>query len=150
MVPDILIHVKRTGDVEVPLPKYQTSGASGMDLAAALKEPLVVAPRARVTVPTGLIFDIPDKYEGQVRPRSGLAFRTGLTVLNSPGTIDSDFRGEVLVLLVNLGESPVTIAPLDRIAQLIIAPVARAELTFQEKLSTTRRGAGGYGSTGIR
>lgn len=120
-----------------------------MDLHAALSEPLTMAPMARVRIPTGLTLAIPSHYEGQVRPRSGLAGRTGVTVLNAPGTVDSDYRGEVQVLLINLGEAPVTISPLERIAQLIIAPVARAELVVStHELDETARGSGGYGSTG--
>jgi dUTP pyrophosphatase len=148
VVPDLAIALCRVGTVSVPLPRYQTHGAAGMDLHAALKEPLVVDPLARVRVPTGLSIAIPEKFEGQVRPRSGLAARTGLTVLNAPGTIDSDFRGELEILLVNLGNAPVTIAPLDRIAQLVIAPVAHAEIVEVATLPETPRGAGGYGSTG--
>lgn len=147
-VPDLRIAFARVGPVPVPLPRYQSDGAAGMDLHAALTEPLVVAPRARVKVPTGLRFAIPSSFEGQVRPRSGLAARHGLTVLNAPGTVDSDFRGEVLVLLVNLGEAPVTLAPLERVAQLVIAPVARAELVEIATLEMTARGEGGLGSTG--
>lgn len=121
-----------------------------MDLCAAIAEPIVLAPLGRALVPTGLSLAIPEQFEGQVRPRSGLAAKHGVTVLNAPGTIDSDYRGEVKVLLVNLGGAPVTIAPLDRIAQLVIAPVARAELRLQEDdLPATRRGRGGYGSTGV-
>jgi dUTP pyrophosphatase len=148
VVPDLLLAVRRVGDVEVPLPKYQTRGSAGMDLHAATKAPVVIAPLGRAKIPTGLSIAIPDKFEGQVRPRSGLAARTGLTVLNAPGTIDSDFRGEVEVLLVNLSNTPVTVAPLERIAQLVLAPVARAELVEVRALSDTDRGAGGYGSTG--
>jgi dUTP pyrophosphatase len=148
MVPDLTIGVLRVGAVLVPLPAYQTEGAAGMDLHAALTEPIVVPPLGRVRVPTGLALAIPPNFEGQVRPRSGLAAKTGLTVLNAPGTIDSDYRGEVQVLLVNLGGEPATIAPLDRIAQLVVAPVARAELVVVDALSETARGAGGYGSTG--
>ena len=147
-VPDLRIAVARTGSVVVPLPRYQTDGAAGMDLHAALSAPLVVPPLGRVKVPTGLIFAIPSSFEGQVRPRSGLAAKSGLTVLNAPGTIDSDYRGEVQVLLVNLSAAPVTLAPLERIAQLVIAPVARAELVLFDALGTTARGAGGLGSTG--
>ncbi len=149
-VPDLRIAIARTGAVEVPLPRYQSDGASGMDLHAALTEPLTVAPLGRVKVPTGLVFAIPTSFEGQVRPRSGLAARSGLTVLNAPGTIDADYRGEVVVLLVNLGDAPVVIEPLERIAQLVIAPVARAELVEVSTLSPgdTVRGAGGLGSTG--
>ena len=148
MVPDLLLSVRRVGAIPVPLPHYQTLGAAGMDLQAALAEPVVVPPLGRVKVATGLSFAIPDKFEGQVRPRSGLAARTGLTILNAPGTIDSDYRGEVLVLLVNLSDTPVTITPLERIAQLVIAPVARAELVVLDALDGTDRGTGGYGSTG--
>ena len=147
-LPDLRIQVASVGLVAVPLPRYQTEGAAGMDLHAALVEAVVVPPLGRVKVPTGLVFAIPPSYEGQVRPRSGLAARTGLTVLNAPGTVDSDFRGEVQVLLVNLGDAPVTIEPLERIAQLVIAPVARAELSYEGTLEQTRRGTGGLGSTG--
>jgi dUTP pyrophosphatase len=148
MVPDLRISVARVGKVHVPLPSYQTAGAAGMDLCAAIALPRTLAPGERARIPTGLSFAIPDKFEGQVRPRSGLAARHGVTVLNSPGTIDSDFRGEVEVLLVNLGAAAVTIAPLERIAQLVIAPVARAELAEVDTLPSSIRGAGGYGSTG--
>jgi len=146
-VPDLLIAVSRVGTVVVPLPRYQTDGSAGMDLHAAIEQPLVVPPLGRVKVPTGLAFAIPESFEGQVRPRSGLASR-GLTVLNAPGTIDSDYRGEVQVLLVNLSNAPATIAPMERVAQLIIAPVARAELVLVPSLDPTTRGAGGLGSTG--
>jgi dUTP pyrophosphatase len=148
MVPDLRIRIARIGAVVVPLPRYQTGGAAGMDLHAAIVEPLTIAPLARALVPTGLVFAIPQRFEGQVRPRSGLAIRTGVTVLNSPGTVDSDYRGEVNVALVNLSDSPVTIAPLERIAQLVVAPVAHAELVVVEELDATARGSSGYGSTG--
>jgi len=148
MVPDLRIRITRVGPVVVPLPRYQSVGASGMDLHAALQAPLTIPPRGRAQVPTGLAFAIPARFEGQVRPRSGLAARTGLTVLNAPGTIDSDYRGEVAVLLVNLGDAPVTIVPLERVAQLVIAPVAHAEFVVSEELEETERGEGGYGSTG--
>jgi dUTP pyrophosphatase len=147
-VPDLLIAVKRVGRVVVPLPRYQTSGAAGLDLHAALEAPVTIAPLGRVKVPTGLVLAIPENFEGQIRPRSGLAARSGVTVLNSPGTIDSDYRGEVIVLLVNLSDTAVVIAPLDRIAQLVIAPVARAELVERDDVGDTTRGTGGYGSTG--
>ena len=148
MIPDLRIQVARVGPVHVPLPRYQTAGAAGMDLHAALAEPVALMPLARVRVPTGLIFAIPHRFEGQIRPRSGLAARCGVTVLNAPGTVDSDYRGEVLVLLVNLSDAPVTIAPLERVAQLVIVPVARAELVISVELGATARGDGGYGSTG--
>jgi dUTP pyrophosphatase len=148
VVPDLRIPVLRIGPVAVPLPRYQTRGASGMDLHAAIGQSLTIPPLARVLVPTGLVIALPPSFEGQVRPRSGLALRTGLTVLNAPGTIDSDYRGEVNVLLVNVSDAPTTIAPLERIAQLVIAPVARAELIPAEELDQTERSDGGYGSTG--
>jgi dUTP pyrophosphatase len=150
MVPDIRVRIARCGAIDVPLPRYQTDGSAGLDLHAAIDSPITVAPRARVRIPTGLVFAIPPHFEGQVRPRSGLAARTGITVLNAPGTVDSDFRGEVHVLLVNLGDAPATLAPLERIAQLVIAPVAHAELVLVSELGATTRGSGGYGSTGRR
>ena len=133
------------------LPRYASDGAAGLDLTAALDEPVVLAPFARVKVPTGLVLELPAGHEGQVRPRSGLAIKHGLTVLNAPGTIDEDYRGELAVLLVNLSQESVTIAPGDRIAQLVVAPVTRArvlELTSVEELAATTRGTGGFGSTG--
>jgi dUTP pyrophosphatase len=150
MLPDLRIQVARVGPVDVPLPRYQTEGSAGMDLHAALAGPLVVPALGRASVPTGVAVAIPRSFEGQVRPRSGLAIRTGLTVLNAPGTIDSDYRGQVHVLLVNLSDAPVTIEPLDRIAQLVIAPVARAELVLSGELEATARGSGGLGSTGSK
>jgi dUTP diphosphatase len=149
MMPDLRIQVARVGSVAVPLPRYQTDGSAGMDLHAALAAVVVVPALGRVRIPTGLVFAIPPRFEGQIRPRSGLAARTGLTVLNAPGTVDSDYRGEIAVLLVNLSDAPVDIAPLERIAQLIIAPVAHAELVLSlAGLDATARGTGGYGSTG--
>ncbi|MCL2450247.1 MAG: dUTP diphosphatase [Polyangiaceae bacterium] len=148
MIPDLRLRVSRVGSVDVPLPRYQTDGAAGMDLHAATTEPITLAPLARAIVPTGLAFAIPPHFEGQVRPRSGLAARAGITVLNAPGTIDCDYRGEVRVVLVNLGGAPAVVAPLERIAQLVIAPVAKAELVVVPELEPTLRGPGGYGSTG--
>jgi dUTP pyrophosphatase len=129
-------------------PRYMSAGAAGMDLASAAGEAVRVEPRARVAVPTGLAFAIPAGYEGQVRPRSGLARKQGVTVINAPGTIDSDYRGEVVVLLVNLGDKVHIIEPGDRIAQLVIAPVTSAELEEASELDRTDRGAGGFGHTG--
>ncbi len=148
LVPDLRIQVMRVGPVNVPLPRYRTPGAAGMDLHAAIAQPLTIPPLGRVRVPTGLAIALPPSFEGQVRPRSGLAARTGLTVLNAPGTIDSDYRGEVNVLLVNVSDVPATISALERIAQLVIAPVARAELVPADELESTERAEGGYGSTG--
>jgi dUTP pyrophosphatase len=130
------------------LPRYMTAGAAGMDLASAAEGPLTLAPGARAGVPTGLAMELPAGYEGQVRPRSGLAARHGITVTNAPGTIDADYRGEIVVLLVNLGGEPYTIAPGERIAQLVIAPVTRAEVAEVEQLGDTARGGGGFGHTG--
>ncbi len=130
------------------LPRYMTAGAAGMDLASAAEGPLTLLPGERLGVPTGLAMELPAGHEGQVRPRSGLASRHGVTVVNAPGTIDADYRGELVVLLVNLGQAPHTIAPGDRIAQLVIAPVTRAEIVEAEELSDTTRGAGGFGHTG--
>ena len=133
---------------KIPLPSYQTALAAGVDLHAAIDGPLTIAPNARVLVPTGIALALPPGFEGQVRPRSGLAWSRGITVLNSPGTIDADYRGEIKVLLVNLGTDEVDIAPLERIAQLVVARHARAELLVVDVLDDTARGAGGYGSTG--
>jgi dUTP pyrophosphatase len=130
------------------LPAYQTGGSAGMDLLAAVDSACILAPMERKAVPTGLAIAIPAGCEGQVRPRSGLALTTGLTVANAPGTIDSDFRGELKVILVNLGQEPVTIVRGERIAQLVFAPVLRACFRQVEALSETPRGAGGFGHTG--
>ena len=130
------------------IPRYMTAHAAGMDLTAAIDAPVVLAPGARAVVGTGLAMAIAPGFEGQVRPRSGLARSHGVTVANAPGTIDADYRGEVLVLLVNLGAEPVTIAAGERIAQLVIAPVVQAELEVADTLPATSRGAGGFGSTG--
>ena len=129
-------------------PRYMSEYAAGADLASAADEPLLLAPGARLAVPTGLALEIPAGYEGQVRPRSGLALRTGVTIVNTPGTIDADYRGELLVLLVNLGADAYTIKPGDRIAQLVIAPVTRSEFEETTELSTTGRGDGGFGHSG--
>jgi dUTP pyrophosphatase len=142
------VRVKRVGASAVPLPRYQTPGSAGMDLHAALPEAVILEPRARLKVPTGLSVAIPHGYEGQVRPRSGLAAKHGVTVVNTPGTVDSDYRGEIAVVLVNLGTEPVTIAPLDRIAQIVFARHEIATLVEVTDLDDTERGAGGYGSTG--
>jgi dUTP pyrophosphatase len=132
------------------LPAYQSAAAAGLDLVAAVPEatPLILAPGKRATVPTGLAIALPPGFEAQVRPRSGLAAKHGVTVLNSPGTIDADYRGEISIILINHGEAPVTIRRGERIAQLVIAPVVQAELVVATVLSTTDRGSGGFGSTG--
>jgi dUTP pyrophosphatase len=132
------------------LPAYQSSQAAGLDLLAAVPEqtPLVLAAGQHAMVPTGLVIALPEGFEAQVRPRSGLAARHGITVLNSPGTVDADYRGEINVLLVNLGDAPFTIRRGERIAQMIVAPVTRVELARAVSLSATSRGSGGFGSTG--
>lgn len=131
-------------------PEYASSGAAGADLRAFLEEPLSLQPGERHVVPTGVHLEIPPGFEGQVRPRSGLAARQGITVINAPGTIDSDYRGEIMVPLVNLGDREVSIEPGDRIAQLVLAPVVQATFVDTRDLSETGRGAGGFGSTGTR
>jgi dUTP pyrophosphatase len=130
------------------VPRYMTEQAAGLDLCAAIDSPIDIAPQQRAAVGTGLALGLPRGFEGQVRPRSGLAREHGITVANAPGTIDSDYRGEVIVLLVNLGDRTVRIDKGMRIAQLVVAPVVQAELAEVEELDTTSRGAGGFGSTG--
>ncbi|WP_022719995.1 dUTP diphosphatase [Rhodopseudomonas sp. B29] len=134
----------------LPLPAYQTAHAAGLDLVAAIAQdaPLVLAPGHYAHVPTGIAIALPENTEAQVRPRSGLAARHGVTVLNSPGTVDADYRGEIGVVLINHGAEPFTVRRGERIAQLVLAPVARAELSVVAELSETARGAGGFGSTG--
>jgi dUTP pyrophosphatase len=129
-------------------PEYASEGAAGADLRADIPEELTMLPGTRALVPTGLWVSIPEGFEGQVRPRSGLAARSGVTILNAPGTIDSDYRGEIRVILINLGTEPFVIRRGDRIAQLVIAPVTKAEYIRQEQLDRTARGTGGFGSTG--
>jgi dUTP pyrophosphatase len=148
--PGPIVRVRRLSsrEPELPLPAYQTAGSAGADLRADLEEPLTLEPGQRALVPTGFAVEIPDGFEGQVRPRSGLAVRHGIAIPNAPGTIDSDYRGELQVALVNLGQAPVVLHRGDRIAQLVIAPVARAEFAAAGELAETERGSGGFGSTG--
>lgn len=135
-------------NADLPLPAYETAQSAGMDLAAAIDAPMTLAPGKRAMVPTGLAIALPAGYEAQVRPRSGLAAKNGVTVLNTPGTIDADYRGEVKVILVNLGEDSFEIESGMRIAQMVIAPVTQASFTEVGSLSETERGSGGFGSTG--
>ena len=130
------------------LPAYATSGAAGCDLKAAVGEPTTILPGERALVPTGIAIAVPEGYEGQVRMRSGLALKQGLILPNAPGTIDSDYRGEIRVIVANIGREPVTISRGDRIAQLVLAPVERARLERVDNLPQSNRGAGGFGSTG--
>jgi len=134
---------------DLPLPSYESDAAAGMDLRAAVTESIVLQQGQRALVPTGLQMAIPHGYEAQVRPRSGLAYKQGITMLNSPGTIDSDYRGEVKVLAINHGSEPFTISHGDRIAQMVIAPVSQAVIIEVETLDKTERNEGGFGSTGI-
>lgn len=146
----ISVRVVRLAHAEgLPLPAYASSGSAGLDLRAAVDIDQVVAPGQRLQVPTGLVLEIPHGWEGQVRPRSGLALRHGVTLLNTPGTIDSDYRGEIRVILVNLGEEDFVVARGDRIAQLILAQVCQVVVLEADSLASTERGEGGFGSTGV-
>lgn len=140
------IKIKNTGSQ--PMPSYQTLMSAGADLHADCNEQLEIKPFERVLIPTGLHLELPEGYEAQIRPRSGLALKNGVTVLNTPGTIDADYRGEIKVLLINLSQTVFTLKPGDRIAQMIIAPYTRAEWQVELELSHTNRGEGGYGHTG--
>lgn len=134
---------------DLPLPSYESAFAAGMDIRAALDEPVTLGPGQRTLIPTGLQMALPLGYEAQIRPRSGLAYRNGITMLNTPGTIDADYRGEIKVLAINHGDEPFTINHGDRIAQMVIAPVQQFEVGEADELPETERGEGGFGSTGI-
>lgn len=146
---DVLIK-RLPGSEDLPLPAYETAQAAGMDLRASVTEPLTLAPGARAAVPTGIAIALPPHVEAQVRPRSGLARKAGISMVNSPGTIDADYRGEIQVLLINHGQEPFVVNRGDRIAQLVIAPIARAAWREVEALDETERGAGGFGHTGTQ
>ena len=133
-----------------PLPSYETLASAGMDLRAAIQEPICLQPLARALVKTGLFIELPIGYEAQVRPRSGLALKKGITVLNSPGTVDADYRGEIKVLLVNLSNEVFVVEPGERIAQMVVAKHEQVEWVEQDSLSESERGAGGFGSTGVK
>ena len=145
-----MIPVKVINKGHQPLPAYATAQSAGMDLRANIDAPITLRPMERRLIPTGLYIALPEGYEAQVRPRSGLALKHGITVLNSPGTIDSDYRGELMVLLINLSQNPFTVNDGERIAQLVIARHEQAVLTEVEVLDKTERGAGGYGHTGVK
>ena len=147
VVPITRLRRDEPGEPSIPLPRYMTPGSAGMDIAAALTESVVLAPLQRCVIPTGFALALPQDYEAQIRPRSGLALRHGLTILNAPGTLDADYRDEVKILLINLGDRPVEVKPGDRIAQLIVAPVARVCWTEVARLDATQR-HGGFGHTG--
>lgn len=149
-MPDPIVSVQRLPHgADLPLPAYATAQSAGLDLMAAVSGEVTLAPGARQLIPTGLAIALPDGFEAQVRPRSGLALKHGVTVLNSPGTIDADYRGEVQVLLINHGAAPFVIRRGDRIAQMVVAPVTQIAWRAVEQLDETGRGTGGYGSTGI-
>jgi len=150
--PVVTVKIKRIRgkrDQDLPSPQYMTEKSSGMDLFAAVEEDLILNPGQRKLIPTGIAVSIPEGYEAQVRPRSGLALRDGITLVNTPGTIDADYRGEVGVLLINHGEKPFQVKRGDRIAQMVITPVIRAQLEWIEDLDETRRNEGGFGHTGV-
>lgn len=138
------------GSDDLPLPAYETAQAAGMDLRAAVTVPVTLQPGERQAIPTGIAIALPNGYEAQVRPRSGLARKAGISMVNSPGTIDADYRGEIMVLLINLGQEPFVVNRGDRIAQLVIAPVVQASWQVVETLEETERGAGGFGHTGVK
>jgi dUTP pyrophosphatase len=144
------LKVKLLSHFKGELPRYETLHASGMDVRAALEHPMTIAPLSRAMIPTGISMEIPPGYEVQVRPRSGLAAKQGVSVLNTPGTVDADYRGEVKIIVINLGDQPVEVRDQDRIAQFVLCPVVQAELEVVSELGSTERGAGGFGSTGVR
>ncbi len=147
----VFISFKRLGDsADVPLPSYESEGSSGMDIRACVKDSIILQPGQIRLVPTGLAVSIPFGYEAQMRPRSGLALKHGIGFVNSPGTIDSDYRGEIGIIMINWGENPFTIRRGDRIAQMIITRVCRADIAEAETLDDTRRGEGGFGHSGVK
>ena len=141
------MHIKKLRPDAI-VPRYMTALSAGLDLAAAIDAPVTLAPGDRAMIGTGLAFELPAEYEGQIRPRSGLAIKHGVTLVNAPGTLDADYRGELMVLVINHGREPVQIKPGERIAQMVIAPFVQARLEVVEELSETDRGEGGFGSTG--
>ena len=147
MVTRIKLNIHRLKN-NINLPEYATEGAAGMDLTAAISEPMEFQPFERKLVPTGIIIELPSGYEAQIRPRSGLSIKHGMTLINCVGTIDEDYRGEVCVPMINLSQTPYTVNPGDRIAQMIISPVQKVELVEVHELSCTSRASGGFGSTG--
>ena len=146
----LTVKIKRLEDSDdMQLPSYSSEGSSGMDIRASVKEPVVLKPGEIRLIPTGLTVSIPSGYEGQIRPRSGLALKYGIGIVNSPGTIDSDYRGEIHIIIINWGEQPFTIRRGDRIAQMVVAKVFRADIIEVDELDYTQRGVGGFGHSGI-
>lgn len=150
MIKPVKVQIKKWSHFKGELPAYQSLGASGFDVRAQLEQPMTLKPGERNLVPTGLSFEVPLGFEIQARPRSGLALKQGLSLVNTPGTIDADYRGEVKIIVINLGSENIVINDQDRIAQLVIAPVYQAEFELVTELGSTERGAGGFGSTGVR
>lgn len=150
MMKPVKVQIKKWSHFKGELPAYQSLGASGFDVRAQLEQPMTLKPGERNLVPTGLSFEVPLGFEIQARPRSGLALKQGLSLVNTPGTIDADYRGEVKIIVINLGSENIVINDQDRIAQLVIAPVYQAEFELVNELGSTERGAGGFGSTGVR
>ena len=149
-MPTITIKIKKSpGAEDLPLPEYHSAHASGMDLLAAVKDFTTIPPGKRLLVSSGISIELPEGYEAQVRPRSGLALKHGVTVLNTPGTIDADYRGEVGIILINLGDEPFIVKRGDRIAQMVVAPVTRVDIFEESALSQTKRHDGGFGHTGV-
>ncbi len=147
----VRVAIERLGGSEdLPLPRYMTEHAAGMDIVAAVEAQIVIAPGERALVPTGIAIALPEGYEAQIRPRSGLALKNGVTLVNSPGTIDADYRGEIRIILINHGTEPFVVRRGDRIAQMVVAPFSRVIWDFRQGLSDTARGSGGFGHTGIR
>ncbi len=147
---DVELLIERLPDAkDLPLPEYATAGAAGMDLMAAVEEDVTLGPGNRTLIPTGIRIAVPPGFEAQIRPRSGLAVKYGLSMVNTPGTIDSDYRGPVKVIVINHGRDPIVISRGDRIAQMVICPVVQAKLIEREKLPETERGDGGFGHTGV-
>jgi len=142
------VYIKRLHSFDLPLPRYMTAGAAGVDLYAAVEQDVAIAPGGRVLIPTGIAIALPENYEAQIRPRSGLALKHGLTLLNTPGTIDWDYRGEIKVIVINLGDKEYILHRGERIAQMIFNRVEKAELVEVEQLDDTNRGSGGFGHTG--
>lgn len=149
MIPTLKIKRVSTLPNPLPLPQYQTPHAAGMDLMADIEKPVLLEPGQRSLISTGLAIELPEGFEAQVRPRSGLAIKQGISLVNSPGTIDADYRGEVKVILINLGQEPFTIKRGDRIAQMVVSPVTQVKIQEIEELSDTTRSEGGFGSTGV-
>ncbi len=147
----LIVHITRVpgSDPAVPLPSPQTDGSAGCDLAAANPEPITLAPGGRALIPTGIAIALPPNHEAQIRPRSGLAIKHGISLLNTPGTIDSDYRGEIKIIMINLGQQPFTITKGDRIAQMVVAATLPIKLKQVENLDSTDRGPGGFGHTGV-